>query len=100
MKQTAIILPPTDILLTACTNTPLPSFLSEIDRPKYVPNCVIAIFPAHLQGEGTGSCHHQVLVHFGHDLGEIFAKIADDYQKQIEAEAHDLATLECDQVGA
>lgn len=93
-----VILPANKILCVACTTTPLPSFLSEVDRPAFVPNSVKAIFPAHLEQPGT--CHHEVIVDFGTELGPMFSKIADDYQKQIEAEAHDLATLECDQVGA
>lgn len=86
------ILPAQYILVIACPVSPLPVFYTEADRPAYVSKWVRAIFPAHI--ERPGSCHHTCIVEFGTDLGELFAQIAEDYARQLEAEAHDLATMD------
>ena len=89
------ILPATDILIVACPTSPLPVFYTEADRPDYVHKWVKAIFPAHLEGT---TYHHTCIVSFGSELGEMFSQIAEAHAREIEQEAHELSSLECDYV--
>jgi hypothetical protein len=91
MKDT-IILQGNGILVVSVTNSRLPSFFSIHDRPAYVPATVVAIFPAHLV---TISGHyHQCIVEYGDALDEMFSKIAKDFEREVEQEAHELSSAE------
>ena len=88
--MTAIILPGDGILLTAVTTSPLPAFFTAETRPDYVPDWIVAIFPAHLSTDNGH--YHTCLVRFGSCLGRDFAAIAKAHKEA--EEAHELSSLD------
>lgn len=89
--NTAIILPGDGILLTAVTTSPLPTFFTAETRPDYVPDWIVAIFPAYLSTDRGH--YHLCVVRFGCALGRDFAAIAEAH-KTAEKEAHELSSLD------
>ena len=83
------VLPAHEILCIACTESPLPVSFTPLGKPEYVPDWVVAIFPANLITT-AGTHHHRVIVGFAHRLGETFARIAQEYAARLAQEAHDL----------